>query len=114
MTQSKIPDPLERRHLIEKDLPAEQSLAIAEAYLADERRTEAVVFLGKAGAEQQLQELAEVAVEAGDVFLLTEVSRARGREPEPATWERLEASARRVGKDQFAEAAHRRAARSDD
>ena len=31
MAKSMIPDPLKRRHLVERELPAEQALAIAEA-----------------------------------------------------------------------------------
>ena len=114
MARSRIPNPLERRHLIERELSPEQSLGIAEAYLADERRAEAVVFLAKAGAEEKLQELSEWAVSEGDGFLLEEVVRATGSEPEPAQWERLAASARAAGKLLYAETAERQAHRSDD
>ena len=114
MAKDRIPDALERRHLIEKELPAEQALGIAEAYLAEERLAEAVAFLGKAGADERLERLAETAVEQGDAFLLTEVSKVRRREPEAAQWERLEASARRLGKLFYAEAAQRQASRVDD
>ena len=43
MAQPKIPNPLDRRHLIEKELPAERALALAEAYLEEGRTEEAVV-----------------------------------------------------------------------
>ena len=33
MAKSKIPQPLERRHLLQRDTAPAQSLAIAEAYL---------------------------------------------------------------------------------
>lgn len=114
MAKSKIPDPLARRHLVERNLSEAQALAIAEAYLAEQRWEEAVTFLGKAGAEDRLDSLAEEAVEAGDVFLLSEISRVRKREPEPQTWQRLAESARRAGRELYAETAERLAHRSDD
>jgi hypothetical protein len=114
VVKSAIPDPLERRHQVERDLPADQALAIAEAYLAEARFEEAVAFLGKAGADERLAALADEAVASGDVFLLSEVSRVRGREPEPDTWKRLAESARRAGKDAYAESAERHAHRSDE
>jgi hypothetical protein len=114
MAPTKLPDPLERRHLIEKELSDEQALAIAEAYLEDGRVDEAVVFFGKAQAGDRLQELADKAVESGDAFLLTEVSRVRRQEPAPEVWERLAEAARRAGKDLYAETAERQAHRGDD
>lgn len=114
MARNRIPDALERRHLIEKDLPAEQCLTIADAYLEEERVVEAVVFLGKAHAHDRLHEIAEAAIEEGDVFLLEEVARARGRQPEPGEWERLEEAARAAGKLLYAEDAQRQAHRGED
>jgi hypothetical protein len=111
---TKTPNPLERRHLIEKELSAEQALAVAEGYLAEGRVDEAVVFLGKAKADDRLQELADQAVESGDVFLLTEVSKARRQEPAPEVWERLAEAARREGKELYAETAARHAHRGED
>ena len=35
MARAQIPDPLSRRHLVEREMPAAQSLQIAEAYLAE-------------------------------------------------------------------------------
>jgi len=114
MAKSIIPNPLERRLLIEKELSAEQALAIAEAYNDAGRFAESVVFLGKAGADDRLTEMAEQAVSEGDGFLLSEISRVRQWEPEPELWSRLEESARRLGKLLYAETAHRQANRSDD
>ena len=114
MAKSRIPNSLERRHLIERELPAEQALEIALAYLAQDRAPEAVIFLRKAGADDRLEALAEAAVESGDGFLLAEVSRVRHREPEPEVWERLADAARRLGKDLYAESALRQAQRAED
>jgi hypothetical protein len=50
MADAKIPGPLERRHLLEKELPPAQALAIAEAYLEQDRCVEAVDFLALAAA----------------------------------------------------------------
>jgi hypothetical protein len=114
MAKSVIPNPLERRHLIEKELPADQALAIADAYCEAGRLAEAVVFLRKAGADARLEQLAEEAIAEGDGFLLSEVARVRHWEPEPEAWSRLEESARGRGKLSYAETAHRQANRSDD
>ena len=114
MASTTTPNPLERRHLIEKELSAEQALAVAEAYLAEGRLDDSVVFFGKAQAEDRLQELADMAVESGDAFLLTEVSRVRRQEPPPAVWERLAEAARRAGKELYAETASRQANRGED
>lgn len=114
MADRSIPNPLQRRHIIERDLPADQALGIADAYLEEGRREEAVAFLWKAEAEDRLESLAEEAVESGDVFLLSEIARVRGREPDAQTWQRLAESARNAGKDLYAETADRQAHRSDD
>ena len=57
MAKAKIPDPLTRRHLVEKELPPDQARAIAEAYLADDRCLEAIDFLKLAGASEALAAL---------------------------------------------------------
>jgi len=111
---TKTPNPLERRHLIEKELSVEQALAVAEAYLAEGRDDEAVVFFGKANADDRLQELADRAVESGDVFLMTEVAKVRREEPAPEVWNRLAEAARRAGKELYAETAARHANRGED
>ncbi len=110
----KIPDPLERRDLLQRGISGEQALAIAEAYLSEERREDAVDFLHAAGADERLDALAEEAVETGNVFLLQEVSRVRGGEPPIEAWERLEQAARAAGKDLYAAAAARHAHRHED
>ncbi len=49
MAKSAIPNPLERRHLVERDATPEASLRLAEAYLAEGRGWEAIVFLAEGG-----------------------------------------------------------------
>ena len=109
-----IPDPLERRHLIERELPPEKALAIAEAYLAEERVWEAIAFLVKAGARDRLLALAEEASQAGDVFLVRELCRAAGQEPTPEGWAETARVARAAGKERFAAQAERLAERRAD
>ena len=113
MAKSKIPGPLERSHLIEKDMDAESASSVAEAYLADGRKNEAIEFLAKAGDEAGLQALAEQAVDLGDPFLLASVVRVTGKEPDRATWIRCAEVAQAVGKERYAETARRSAARSE-
>lgn len=107
--KAKIPDPLERRHLLERQLDPARALAIAEAYLEQERSVEAVPFLERADARDRLQALAEEAVEAGDAFLLESVGRALETPPGPETWERLAERARAAGLLTYAESAERHA-----
>jgi hypothetical protein len=109
--KSSIPDPLERRHLIERKLEPARALAIAEAYLAEERAQEAVAFLARAQATDRLQELWGLALSHGDPFLLREVAAALGREPDGASWGRLAEAAAAAGKDRYAAEARRQEAR---
>ena len=53
MARSKIPNPLTRRHLIEKKMSEAQTLQLAEAYLAEGRSIEALDFLAKAEARDR-------------------------------------------------------------
>lgn len=114
MAKSKIPSPLERRHLIERELSAEQALGLADAYLEQGRVEEAVVFLGKAGADERLDALLQEAVSHGDVFLVQSISRELGTTVPASTWEEVAEHARAAGKDLYAEAAERQAHRSAD
>lgn len=114
MASENIPDPLERRHLIERDLPADKAIAIADAYLADDRLEEAVIFLSKAKAHDRLEGLWGRAVEVGNVFLLRSVADALGREPSSEVWLKLESAAREAGLECYADTAKRHARRDDD
>ncbi|MGH0031392.1 MAG: hypothetical protein ACQGVC_16465 [Myxococcota bacterium] len=114
MAKSRIPNPLERRHLVEKELPAEQALAIAEAYLAEERVDEAVEFLGKAEDTERLAALREQAVREGNAFLLRSVAQALGEPPERDEWRRLAEAADSLGKERYAEEARRQSERGDE
>ena len=113
MADTKIPNPLERRHLVERELPVEQALGLAEAYLAEDREAEAVAFLVKAGASDRLDALATEAIAAGDVFLLRAIADGRGVEPSTGEWQRLAEAARALGKEVYAESADRQANRGE-
>ena len=114
MAKSKIPDPLERRHLVEKDLPPAQARAIAEAYLAEERWIEAIDFLKIAGAGEGLAELRSRAIAEGDAFLLRAVANAEGRPPTRDDWQKLAASATANGRERYALEARRQLERGGD
>lgn len=111
MAKSKIPNPLVRRHLLERELPPAQALRLAEAYLAQGRSLEAVDFLRKAGARDKLAALRDEAVAAGDSFLLRMVSTALGEAPDREIWNRLAEAAETAGKQRQAADARRQAAR---
>jgi hypothetical protein len=114
MAKSKIPDPLERRHLIERELTPAQSLRIAEAYLAQDRALEAVEFLRKGGARDRLEALREAAIAAGDAFLLRRTAEALEAPPDPAAWRRLRDAAEAAGKQRHAMDARRQLARVEE
>jgi hypothetical protein len=107
VAKTKIPDPLARRHLVERELPPAQALRLAEAYLAQGRELEAVDFLRKAGARDRLLALRESALAAGDAFLLRAVSAALGEPPDAAAWQALAEAAAAAGKQRYAADARR-------
>jgi hypothetical protein len=106
----RIPDPLTRRHLVERELEPSRARALAEAYLADDRVIEAVAFLLKAGDRERLASLRDAAAADGDVFLLREVAAALGEEIDAATWRAAADGAAAAGKDHYANEARRLAA----
>jgi hypothetical protein len=111
VARSKIPDPLARRHLLERALAPAQALAIGEAYLAEGRQVEAVEFLAKAGAGERLAELRREAIAAGDFFLLRMVAAADRTPATRAEWQALAAAASAAGKARYATEAQRQADR---
>ena len=113
MSKTNIPNPLARRHLLEREIGAPAALALAETYLAEGRREEALLFLDKAGASERLDDMAEEAIRDGDAFLLRAVADVTGCEPDPDAWERLAQAAEAAGKLQYAATARRQAGRID-
>ena len=111
MARSKIPGPLERRHLIERAIAPAQALKTAEAYLAEGRALEAVEFLAKAGEDERLRALRREALEAGDVFLMRAVAHAMGKPPDRQEWLALATAAEASGKQRYAVEARRQAER---
>ena len=111
MAKKKLPDPLRRRHLVEQELDSARALQIAEAYLEEGRTVEALAFLVKADALEQLDALREQAVAEGDAFLLREISVALAKEFSPATWRELARAAEAAGKERYAAEASRQAGR---
>lgn len=114
MARSKIPEPLKRRHLVERHLAPPQALAIAEAYLEAERYVEAADFLRKAEAGERLAELRAQAIEGGDLFLLRRVAAAMGEAPSRDEFRRVAERARAEGLERYAEEAGRMAERHDE
>jgi hypothetical protein len=113
MAKTAIPNPLVRRHLIERDAAPEPSLKIADAYLADGRVWEAIVFLQKAGARDRMTALRGEAIAAGDYFLVRELTRALGDELPAEGWRATSQAAAAAGKDRYAASAHRLAERAE-
>ena len=114
MAKSLIPDPLRRRHLVERELPPAQALKLAEAYLARGARCEAIDFLRKAGAHERLAALRAEAVAAGDGFLLRVVASALGEPPTADTLARACGAREAAGKERYAAEARRQSERGEE
>ena len=99
MAKPRIPNALDRRHLIENELGEAQALQVADAYLEQGRTVEAVDFLAKASAGERLTELRSEAVGSGDVFLLRSAARAMGETPSHAEWSRIAETAEAGGRE---------------
>ncbi len=113
MSRRLLPDPLERRHLLERPLEPARAAAIASAYLDEERVAEAVAFLRCAGDRERLEALRRHAVEQGDLFLLREIAAALEAPPRAEEWAALAESANRLGKERYAAQAARQAERKE-
>ena len=114
MAKAKIPDPLGRRHLIERDLAPAQALKYAQAYLEEGRAVEAVDFFAKADAKESLEELRLEAIRSGDVFLLRVVAAALGVTPVRADLQDAAQAADAAGKERYAQEARRLAEVGED
>ena len=114
MARAQIPDPLSRRHLVEREMPAAQSLQIAEAYLAEGRRGEAVDFLRKANASDRLDALRGEAIADGDVFLLRQIADATAQPIAREEWQAIARGAESAGKERYAAEARRQAERGEE
>ena len=114
MAKSRIPDALERRHMVEREMAPAQALRIAEEYLAEGRELEAVDFLRKAGAAEKLAELRREAVARGDAFLLRSVAAASGSPPTKDEWQALAQAATATGRQRYADEGRRQAQRGED
>ena len=109
MAKAGIPDALKRRHLMEQESSEQQDLDLAEAYLAEGRVQEALIFLSKAGASDRLQELADQATTEGDAFLLKQIGDLTKQDYDASKWLSLAEAAESNGKSVYAEAARRHA-----
>ena len=113
MGKTKLPGPIERRHLIERELSDAHALRYAEAYLAEGLELDAIAFLVKAEATDQLDALRARAIEAGDGFLLRAVAMETGTPPKSEEWKALAEGATRAGKELYAAEALRQAERGE-
>ncbi len=113
MAKSKIPNAIERRHLIERDLSEAAALRYADAYLEAGRDQDAIEFLVKAEATAALEEMRARAIESGDVFLLRATARATGVSVAREEWQAVGRAASAAGKERYAAEAARQAGREE-
>lgn len=113
MARSKTPNPLDRRHLVERQLAPAQAQRVADAYLAEDRPVDALEFLVRAGDTEKLSALRRQAIESGDVFLLRAVARVTQAPAQRDEWISLGAAAEGAGKARYAAEARRWAERSE-
>ena len=98
---------------MEQEADAKQSVALADAYLAEGRVQESLFFLAKAEAWDRLEEIGDRAVTEGDAFLLKQVGDLLKREYDVTMWLSLAESAEACGKQLYAEVARRHARSSE-
>ena len=106
-----VPNPLQRRHLLEQKLAPERAVGIAAAYAEAEQWVDAIAFYAKAEAFDELGKIAERAVEQGDEFLFSAAMGALAQEANQEQWEKLARAAEGLGKMRYAENARRVAGR---
>lgn len=109
MAKSQLPNALDRRHLVVREIAPAQALRVAEVYLAEGRTLEALDFLRKAGATERLAELRREAIATGDAFLLRSVASVSGAPTTRDEWAALADAAAAAGKQLYAEQARRQA-----
>jgi hypothetical protein len=88
-------------------------LRYAEVYLAEGFDGDAIAFLVKAEATDQLDALRGRAIETGDSFLLRTVALETGAPAKPEEWKALAEGATRAGKEHYAAEALRQAERGE-
>lgn len=110
MAKTKLPDPLARRYLLERELDPAKARLLADTYLEAGREIEAIEFFARASAEEPLRVLRAAAIERGDVFLMKMASAALDEEPTSEVWRTLQQAARAAGRERDAEMASRLAA----
>ena len=111
MAKSRLPNALDRRHVVERELAPAQALVFAEAYLEEGRTLEALDFLRKAGASERLAELRREAIATGDAFLFRSVAASSGQAPTREEWSALADAAAASGRRFYTEQARRQAQR---
>jgi len=111
--KNNLPGPIERRHLIERELSTAQALRYAEAYLEEGFEVDAIAFLAKADATDQLTALRARSIQAGDAFLLRAVASALGNPATSEEWQALAEAAARCGKERYAKEGLRQAERGE-
>jgi hypothetical protein len=109
VAKSQLPNALDRRHLVAREMAPAQALRVAEAYLAEGRSLEALDFLRKAGAAERLAELRREAVATGDAFLLRCIAGESSDPPTRDEWAALADAAAAAGRQLYAEQARRQA-----
>ncbi len=114
MAKPIIPNPLDRRHLIEKPMDQNACLKIAEAYMEEGRVDEAIDFFAKAEATDRLESIRADAIETGNSFVVQSVSRVTGDEVASEQWLRCAEVAEAQGMLRYAEVARRQATRGVD
>lgn len=94
-----LPTAIEKRDIIHGKRKGADLRALGERFLEAGRLAEAIDFLERAeGGEIRLGQVRDLAVAAGDGFLLERIAKARPALIEPVTWERAGDAAIAAGK----------------
>lgn len=105
-----LPDPLSKRDIIfGEDTPREDLIAYGKAFLEQEQIYDALSCFAQAKAHDEIEKIAEIAMEEGDAALWQETLIVRGKKADPEEWRQLAKRAEALGKEYFAEFAYEQA-----
>ena len=110
MAGKKLLSCLKKRDLLNSDkLDGSRLAALGEAYLQENRLSDAIDFFAKAEHLEGLNSLKDRCISEGDFFLFNRLIKILGESPASEGWTRLGDSAVAHGKLHFARSAYRQA-----
>lgn len=103
MPKQDLPDPLIKREVVYGDRPWPLSLEeCGNRYQEMGQFMDALLFFHKAGSLEKIENLAQIAIEQGNAFLLEQIENILNRPRDTKDWEKLQKNAQKQGKESYA------------